>query len=98
MIKILKGRFSIAFLVLGFTSIGEEAALADRDERVSNMFDISREAVVPNNEVEKFYIPKHIHSPVQVKDPYTGSILMHVGSSCKHIGVSTRIKIQNLNN
>ena len=26
-------------------------------------------------------------SPVQVKDPYTGSILMHVGSSCKHIGV-----------
>ena len=22
-------------------------------------------------------------SPVQVKDPYTGSILMHVGSSCK---------------
>ena len=26
-------------------------------------------------------------SPVQVKDPYTGSILMHVGSSCKHTGV-----------
>ena len=25
--------------------------------------------------------------PVQVKDPYTGSILMHVGSSCKHIRV-----------
>ena len=25
--------------------------------------------------------------PVQVKDPYTGSILMHVGSSCKHTGV-----------
>ena len=23
-------------------------------------------------------------SPVQVKDPYTGSILMHIGSSCKH--------------
>ena len=23
-------------------------------------------------------------SPVQVKDPNTGSILMHVGSSCKH--------------
>ena len=23
-------------------------------------------------------------SPVQVKDPYTGSILMHVGPSCKH--------------
>ena len=22
-------------------------------------------------------------SPVQVKDPYTGSILMHAGSSCK---------------
>ena len=28
-------------------------------------------------------------SPVQVKDPYTGSILMHVGSSCKHTGVYT---------
>ena len=26
-------------------------------------------------------------SPVQVKDPYTGSILMHVGSSCQHTGV-----------
>ena len=26
-------------------------------------------------------------SPVQVKDPYTGSILMHVGLSCKHTGV-----------
>ena len=26
-------------------------------------------------------------SPVQVKDAYTGSILMHVGSSCKHNGV-----------
>ena len=26
-------------------------------------------------------------SPVQIKDPYTGSILMHVGSSCKHTGV-----------
>ena len=26
-------------------------------------------------------------SPVQVKDPYTGSIVMHVGSSCKHTGV-----------
>ena len=26
-------------------------------------------------------------SPVQVEDPYTGSILMHVGSSCKHTGV-----------
>ena len=26
-------------------------------------------------------------SPVQAKDPYTGSILMHVGSSCKHTGV-----------
>ena len=26
-------------------------------------------------------------SPVQVKDPYTGSILMHVGTSCKHIRV-----------
>ena len=25
-------------------------------------------------------------SPVQVKDPYTGSILMHVGSSCKKHG------------
>ena len=24
-----------------------------------------------------------LSSPVQVKDPYTGSILMHVGSSCK---------------
>ena len=26
-------------------------------------------------------------SRVQVKDPYIGSILMHVGSSCKHTGV-----------
>ena len=25
--------------------------------------------------------------PVLVKGPYTGSILMHVGSSCKHTGV-----------
>ena len=25
--------------------------------------------------------------PVQVKDPYTGSILMHVGSSFKYTGV-----------
>ena len=28
-----------------------------------------------------------LSSPVQVKDPYTGSILIHVGSSCKHTGV-----------
>ena len=26
-------------------------------------------------------------SPVQVKEPYTGFILMHVGSSCKHTEV-----------
>ena len=57
-------------MVLGFASfvctIGEEAALggpilsgiglsgSDRDERDSNLLDISREAVVSNNEVEKF--------------------------------------------
>ena len=50
-------------------TIGEEAALgggggailsgiglsgSDRDERDSNLLDISREAVVPNNEVEKW--------------------------------------------
>ena len=80
MIKILKGWFRTALLVLGFASfvctIGEEAALggggpilsgiglsgSDRDERDSNLLDISREAVVSNNEVEKFGIPQRMHS------------------------------------
>ena len=82
MIKILKGWFRTAFLVLGFASfvctIGEEAALggggggailsgiglsgSDRDERDSNLLDVSREAVVSNNEVEKFGIPQRMHS------------------------------------
>ena len=59
-------------------TIGEEAALwgggggailsgiglsgSDRDERDSNLLDISREAVVSNNEVEKFGIPQRMHS------------------------------------
>ena len=54
---------------LGCCTTGEEAALgepilsgtglsgSDRDERVSNLLDTSREAVVSNNEVEKFGIP-----------------------------------------
>ena len=58
-------------MVLGFASfvctIGEEAALGgpilsgiglsgwDRDERDSNLLDISREAVVSNNEVESYF-------------------------------------------
>ena len=69
MIKILKGWFRTAFLVLDFASvctIGEEAALggpilsgiglsgSDRDERDSNLLDTSKEDVVSNNEVEKF--------------------------------------------
>ena len=78
MIKILKGWFRTALLVLDFASfvctIGEEAALggpilsgiglsgSDRDERDSNLLDISREAVVSNNEVEKFGIPQRMHS------------------------------------
>ena len=35
---------------------------SDRDERDSNLVDISREAVVPNNEVGKFGIPQRMHS------------------------------------
>ena len=35
---------------------------SDRDERVSNLLDTSREAVVSNNEVEKFGIPHRMHS------------------------------------
>ena len=35
---------------------------SDRDERVSNPLDTSREAVVSNNEVEKFGIPHRMHS------------------------------------
>ena len=35
---------------------------SDRDERVSNLLDISKEAVVSNNEVEKFGIPQRMHS------------------------------------
>ena len=54
--------------------MGEEAALggpmlsgtglsgSDRDERVSNLLDTSKEAVVSNNEVEKFGIPHQMHS------------------------------------
>ena len=54
--------------------MGEEAAFwgpilsgtglsgSDRDERVSNLLDTSREAVVSNNEVEKFGIPHRMHS------------------------------------
>ena len=55
--------------------MGEEAALgwgamlsgtgisgSDRDERVSNLLDTSREAVVSNNDVEKFGIPHRMHS------------------------------------
>ena len=34
----------------------------DRDERVSNLLDTSREAVVSNNEVENFGIPHRMHS------------------------------------
>ena len=38
-------------------------------------------------------------SPVQVKDPYTGSILMHVGSSCKtHRSVQCTPPKNNQNN
>ena len=77
MIKILKGWFRTAFLVLDCASvctIGEEAALggpilsgiglsgSDRDERDSNLLDTSKEDVVSNNEVEKFGIPQRIHS------------------------------------
>ena len=60
---------------LGCCTMGEEAALgggailsgtglsgSDRDERVSNLLDTSREAVVSNNEVEKFGIPHRTHS------------------------------------
>ena len=32
-------------------------------------------------------------SPVQVKDPYKGSILMHVGSSCKRVNIFFRNQI-----
>ena len=35
---------------------------SDRDERDSNLLDISREAVVSNNEVEKFGIPQRIYA------------------------------------
>ena len=35
---------------------------SDRDERVSNLLDTSRETVVSNNEVEKFGIPHRMHS------------------------------------
>ena len=35
---------------------------SDWDERVSNLLDTSREAVVSNNEVEKFGIPHRMHS------------------------------------
>ena len=65
MIKILKGWFRTAFLVLDLASvytIGEEAAMgggallsgirlsgSDRDERDSNLLDTSKEAVVSNN-------------------------------------------------
>ena len=35
---------------------------SERDERVSNLLDTSREAVVSNNEVEKFGIPHRMHS------------------------------------
>ena len=33
-----------------------------RDERVSKLLDTSREAVVSNNDVEKFRIPHQMHS------------------------------------
>ena len=35
---------------------------SDMDERDSDLLDISREAVVSNNEVEKFGIPQRMHS------------------------------------
>ena len=41
------------------SGIGQSGS--DRDERDSNLLDISREAVVSNNEVEKFGIPQRIH-------------------------------------
>ena len=62
--------------------MGEEAALeglilsgtglsgSDRDDRVSNLIDTSREAVVSNKDVEKFGIarPMHSHAMLLLKD------------------------------
>ena len=54
--------------------MGEEAALggpiwsgtglsgSDKDDRVSNLLDTSREASVSNNDVEKFGMPHRMHS------------------------------------
>ena len=35
---------------------------SDRDNRVSNLLDTSREASVSNNDVEKFGMPHRMHS------------------------------------
>ena len=35
---------------------------SDRDDRVSNLLDTSREAVVSNNDVEKFGMPHRMYS------------------------------------
>ena len=58
-------------------TMGEEAALgggegaiwsgtgrsgSDKDDRVSNLLDTSREASVSNNDVEKFGMPHRMHS------------------------------------
>ena len=78
MIKILNGWLRRALLVFDLASLdgctmGEEAALganmvwyrtsgSDRDDRVSNLLDTSREAAVSNNGVEKFGILHRMHS------------------------------------
>ena len=78
MIKILNGSFRTTLLVFDLASLdcctmGEEAALgpilsgtgvsgSDRDDKVSNLLDTSREAVVSSNDVEKFGMPHRMHS------------------------------------
>ena len=50
----------------------------DRDERVSNLLDTSREAVVSNNEVEKFGIPHRTHSQAKLKKLFVWHCLPRV--------------------
>ena len=66
--------FGLDLASLDGCTMGEEAALggpiwsgtglsgSDRDDRVSNLLDTSREASVSNNDVEKFGMPHRMHS------------------------------------
>ena len=54
--------FFFSFFLGGAMLFGIGLSGSDRDDNVSNLLDISREAVASNKDVEKLGIPHRMHS------------------------------------